>query len=400
MARTLGYDVVMRITQVRAQDPRYNIGPGKVEELARIVKELDVKKVIFFNELKPSQVFNLQEKLGVEVVDRFQLILEIFAQHAGSREAKMQIELARLKYELPRMREWIRRAKMRELPGFTRGPGGYQIDFHYRAIVKRISKIQRELEEIRRRKQLQRRVRTRVGLPVVVLTGYTNAGKTTLFNRLAKESKPVSNAPFSTLATVTRLVDVYGRKILLSDTIGFIDALPPLLIESFYTTLEELVYADLLLLVVDASEESSEIKRKLEASLKALSEVGVLDKPTIVVLNKIDRISEEELEKRIESVKLYYRDVVAISAKRGIGIEELKRALYKKVGKYVRLKIRIPTSEVSSLSSIKYARVLNMMTSSGLTTIELEVPEALLPRVKRLVEIADGDILVAEHAQA
>ena len=400
MARTLGYDVVMRITQVRAQDPRYNIGPGKVEELARIVKELDVKKVIFFNELKPSQVFNLQEKLGVEVVDRFQLILEIFAQHAGSREAKMQIELARLKYELPRMREWIRRAKMRELPGFTRGPEGYQIDFHYRAIVKRISKIQRELEEIRRRKQLQRRVRTRVGLPVVVLTGYTNAGKTTLFNRLAKESKPVSNAPFSTLATVTRLVDVYGRKILLSDTIGFIDALPPLLIESFYTTLEELVYADLLLLVVDASEESSEIKRKLEASLKALSEVGVLDKPTIVVLNKIDRISEEELEKRVELVKLYYRDVVAISAKRGIGIEELKRALYRKVGKYVRLKIRIPTSEVSSLSSIKYARVLNMMTSSGLTTIELEVPEALLPRVKRLVEIADGDILVAEHAQA
>ena len=176
LAKAAGYIVVGYITQKRKEEPRYNIGRGKVEELARKVKELGVGKVIFYNMLKPSQVFNLEEKLGIPVIDRIQLILEIFEKNAGSKEAKLQIELARLKYMLPRVKEWIKRAKLKELPGFSRGPGAYKLDVYYNSIRRRIAKIKDELKKIREQKKRREKYRRRIGLPLIVLTGYTNAG--------------------------------------------------------------------------------------------------------------------------------------------------------------------------------------------------------------------------------
>jgi len=383
LAHAAGYEVVGTILQRRKEDPRYNIGRGKAEELRDYVKGYGVDSVIFFNELKPLQVLNLREMLGVKVIDRFQLILEIFARHAGSKEAKLQIELARLKYELPRVREWVRRAKMRELPGFLRGPGSYQVDVYYRAIRRRIIRIRKELENIRKRKLIQRKMRDRIGFPTLVLTGYTNAGKTTLFNRLAKESKPVSASPFSTLATVTRLTDIYGRKVMVSDTIGFIDKLPPLLIEAFYTTLEEIRLADLLLLVIDSSEPPSEIERKLNASSEALKEVGVIDKPTIAILNKVDMLDESELRERMALVSKYHDVVVPISAITGMGIDELKKAIYDNLPKYGRMSLKVSSfDDLKVLDDVKFVQIKSIKELDDGLLLEIEGPEETLMRIQ------------------
>ncbi len=395
LAKAAGYDVVRVIIQKRKEDPKYNIGVGKVEELDKIIKEENIERVIFFNSLKPVQILNLKEKLRVEVIDRFQLILEIFAKHAGSREAKLQIELAKLRYELPRIREWVRRAKMRELPGFVRGPGSYQVDVYYKSILRRITKIRRELEEIRKHKSLHRKVRKSMGFPLIVLTGYTNAGKTTLFNRLTKESKPVSNIPFSTLATVTRLIDINGRKALISDTIGFIDNLPPLLIESFYTTLEEIRYADLLLMVIDSSEPVSEIKRKIRASIGILGEVGVISRPTIAVLNKIDLISEEELKERINIVREYYEKVVPLSAQLRINMNLLKRTIYNNLPKYERIVLKVQNlNDIDFLGNFKFLKINNIVENDDGVLLEIEGPEETLMKLHGYLRSQNKEIVI------
>ncbi|RLF15590.1 MAG: GTPase HflX [Thermoprotei archaeon] len=393
LAEAAGYKVVGILIQKRYPDSRFNIGSGKVKELKELISKLNAEKVIFYNQLSPNQVFNLQEELGVDVIDRFQLILEIFARHAGSKEAKLQIELAKLKYELPRIRELVRRARMKELPGISRGPGGYQVDVYYRAVRRRIAHIMRELEKIRKQKQIQRKARFTLGIPLVVLTGYTNAGKTTLFNRLARESKIVSSAPFSTLSTTTRLINFKGYKFLLSDTIGFIEDLPPLLIEAFYTTLEELIYADLILLVVDISEEIDEIKRKIDASMKILSEIGVLGKPIILVLNKIDKISNGELIERVEKVLPNFKYRVAISATKGYNIDRLCEIMVKLLPKVRIFKVALPVEKLPIVFSKFNKLRMRVIDIRDRALIELEVPHALMDHVQNYISGLGGHIL-------
>ncbi|MDT7915454.1 MAG: GTPase, partial [Candidatus Caldarchaeales archaeon] len=210
LCETAGYQVVYQVAQERYPHPQYNIGPGKVKELKKSVNELGIKKIVFENELKPVQEYNLAKELGVEVIDRIRLILEIFTLHASSLEARLQIKLASLKYELPRAKEKVRLAKKGEQPGFH-GLGAYEANVYYEEINRRIQKIQERLEKIMERKRRELGRRKRSGVPTIALTGYTNAGKSTLFSRLTEYPAEISSKLFTTLSTKRRLTRILGR---------------------------------------------------------------------------------------------------------------------------------------------------------------------------------------------
>ncbi len=337
LAEAANYRVLAYLKQYKRASGPFGIGRGKLEELKDLVKKLGAKKVIFYQSLKPAQVYRLEKELGVEVSDRIQLVLEIFARRAGSREAKLQIELARLRYELPLIRERIRLAKLGELPGFH-GGGRYDFDAFYRHAVMKMARIRRELSKLRERKKLHRERRARYGYPIVAITGYTCAGKTTLFNALTSETKLVDDKPFATLSTYIRRVNVYGIPVLVMDTIGFIQDLPPFLIDAFYATLEDLVYSTLILLVIDAAESLSEIERKVDTCLDVFAEIGAISKPIIGVLNKIDLVPTHVIDERIRFVRERFpelNEVVAISALRGWGLDLLKHVIAKYIPQFV-----------------------------------------------------------------
>ena len=346
--------MVGKIEQVRKADPKYQIGRGKVRELAKLVEETGAEKIIFDNFLKPVQAYNLAKETGVEVIDRFQLILEIFARRASTTEAKLQIELARLKRELTRAKEKVRLAKMGEQPGFM-GLGAYEVDVYYETIKRHIHTIQRKLKKIREKRKLHRRRRIELGFSSISLAGYTNAGKSSLFNALTREQVPVDNALFTTLSTTTRLINLYGRKVLLTDTVGFIDRLPITLIEAFHSTLEETIFSDLILLVVDISEPLADIERKISCSLDTIHKIGASGIPIVTAFNKIDLLSKEEVEHKIEVLKELAPNPVPISALYGINLDILKYELRRQLKNYVQVSFSVPmNSETMSFISWLY----------------------------------------------
>ncbi|MCD6242085.1 GTPase HflX [Candidatus Bathyarchaeota archaeon] len=354
LAESAGYTVVGKIEQIRKADPKYQIGRGKVRELAKLVEETGAEKIIFDNFLKPVQAYNLAKETGVEVIDRFQLILEIFARRASTTEAKLQIELARLKRELTRAKEKVRLAKMGEQPGFM-GLGAYEVDVYYETIKRHIHTIQRKLKKIREKRKLHRRRRIELGFSSISLAGYTNAGKSSLFNALTREQVPVDNALFTTLSTTTRLINLYGRKVLLTDTVGFIDRLPITLIEAFHSTLEETIFSDLILLVVDISEPLADIERKISCSLDTIHKIGASGIPIVTAFNKIDLLSKEEVERKIESLKELAPNPVPISALYGINLDILKYELRRQLKNYVQVSFSVPmNSETMSFISWLY----------------------------------------------
>ncbi|RLE61551.1 MAG: GTPase HflX [Thermoprotei archaeon] len=388
LAESAGYIVVDEIEQVRPPDPKYNIGRGKVEELKTIVYEKDVEKVIFFNELKPSHAYNLRKALRVDVIDRFELILEIFANRAGSKEAKLQIELARLKRELSFAKEYISLAKRGELHGFL-GGGKYAVDAYYTYVNSRISKIERELEKIRRQKNNRWKKRVKAGLYTVALTGYTGAGKTTLFNRLTGQNRYIDGKPFATLSTVSKRIRINGLPILVSDTIGFIDSLPETLFDAFYTTLGESTLADLLLLVVDISEPEEEIKRKILASVSTLYSLAIPKSKILLVANKIDKINKAEREAKRSILEKYTRNIVEISALNGEGIEELKEKILEMLPERTLEKIYIETKthrniikEIESKCRIVSIKPLD----GGIIELTIEGRKEVIEKYKRRVE--------------
>jgi len=313
LAEAAGYKVVNSTEQIRRPHPQFQIGRGKAEELAKMVFDLDAEKVIFGNELKPVQSYNIAKLTGVEVIDRLQLILEIFVRRASTMEAKLQIEMARLQYELAHAKEKVRLAKMGEQPGFQ-GLGRYEVDVYYDAVQRQVNSIRSKLKRIRKTRGLHRLHRRKLGFSSISLAGYTNSGKSTLFNSLTEEKVPVDAGMFTTLSTTTRAFDLFNFKILLTDTVGFIDRLPIPLIEAFRSTLEETIFSDLILLVVDTSEDQSEIKRKIFCCLDTIQEIGVAGISIITALNKIDLISDEDLEQKIEDLKGFSPNPVPISA--------------------------------------------------------------------------------------
>ena len=344
LAESAGYTVVGKMEQVRDPDARYQIGSGKVEELAQLVKEKGAEKVIFDNPLRPTQAYNLAKATNVEIIDRFQLILEIFTKRATTTEAQMQIQLAKLRYDLTQAKERVRLAKKGEQPGFM-GLGAYEVDVYYESVKREMHAMRRRLKKIRGKRVLHRERREELGFTSISLAGYTKAGKSSLFNSLAEETVPVDTALFTTLSTTTRLVTFSNKKFLLTDTVGFIDRLPLTLIEAFHSTLEETIYSDLILLMLDASEPDYLMEKKLSICIETIDRIGAAGVPIITVLNKIDLIPETEIQKKLEIMKEKATNLVPISALYRTNLEPLKQEVLKILSNYVRASFTIPLTK-------------------------------------------------------
>jgi GTP-binding protein HflX len=333
--------------QTRGPDARYQVGAGKVEELAALVKEKGAEKILFDNPLKPVQSYNLAKATKVEAIDRFQLILEIFTKRAATTEAKLQIQLATMKYELAHAKEKVRLTKKGEQPGFM-GLGAYEADVYSDAIKLQIQTIQKKLVKIREKRLLHRERREELGFCAISLAGYTNAGKTSLFNALTAETSRVGDKNlFTTLSTTTRLVEFSGREFLLTDTVGFIDRLPLTLIEAFHSTLEETIYSDVIILVLDFSEPVETIEMKNNVCLETINRIGASGIPLITALNKIDLLSETETNQRLEALGEKLRNPVLISALNGTNFDMLKLETLKNFESLVQASLTVPLTDQS-----------------------------------------------------
>ncbi|HDD40404.1 MAG TPA: GTPase HflX [Nitrososphaeria archaeon] len=393
LCKTAGYEVVYQLKQERPPHPRYNIGPGKLEELKKAVRELGIEKVIFENDLKPVQEYNLAKALKVPIITRTQLILEIFSLHASSIEAKLQIKLAELKYELSRAKEKVRLAKRGEQPGFH-GLGAYEADVYYDEIHRRMVSITKKLEHIKKHMDLIRVSRKEYGLPLISLAGYTNAGKSTLFNALTREEVKVSPQLFTTLTPTTRIARMNRKPVFISDTVGFIKNLPTLLIEAFYATLREIALSDLILLVADISEPLDKLRERIETSLQILYNIGAHNVPTILVLNKIDLTGVEEAKKRAEELDLGLPYVLT-SAKMGWGLRSLQETVSGMLKGFIRIEGKLPYNgeTMSMLNEIYQCSKVNEVTfDERFIKLDVEAPIRLAEKIRRCA--ADGSFKI------
>ncbi len=384
---------------MRAPDSRYQIGYGKVKELAELVKETGAQKIIFDNPLKPVQAYNIAKMTGIEAIDRFQLILEIFARRATTTEAKLQIQLARLRYELARAKEKVRLAKVGEQPGFM-GLGAYEVDVYYETVKRQIQTINEKLRKIRRKRVLHRERRMELGFPTISLAGYTNAGKSSLFNALTEEEVPVDDALFTTLSTTTRLVKFSRKRFLLTDTVGFIDRLPLTLIEAFHSTLEETIYSDLILLVVDVSEPLAIVEKKLSVCLETIERIEASSIPIITALNKIDLLSEIEIQQKMEKLEGKAPNPVPISALYKFNVDQLKEEIAKKLRNYVQTSFSIPLIDESMpfLSWLfNRADVQEIKYADNVAHVVFEAVPWFAEKVKSHVEALGGKIESFKH---
>jgi GTP-binding protein HflX len=355
LSRSAGLELVAEVLQRRRHDdPVTYLGRGKVADVELLLKEVEVDTVLVNGELKPSQHYQLEKRLQKEVLDRIGLVLRIFTERASSREARLQVERAKLQYEMPLLREWIHNAKGGERPGFLAG-GEYAVDIYYELSRKRMARIDHELRAIAENHETRRRRRTKEGYFTVSLAGYTNAGKSSIMRRLTDEEVLVEDRVFSTLSTTTRVVSPGERPILLTDTIGFISDLPPFLIESFRATIEEIFLSDLILLVLDASEERKEMEKKLRTSMEILFP-SVEEDDVIVVLNKTDKDRKNVLDASLlTSLLIPSATQVAVSAITGEGIDRLMGVIRERFQPPIPMELDIPSSsEAMSFLSTLY----------------------------------------------
>jgi len=358
LARAAGYEVVDIVTQTRKEDPAYHFGEGKVETIARRIAAEDATALILDNELGPYQTFNIGNKLpdGVRIVDRFRLILEIFGQRAQTRKAQLQVELAELRYELPRAEAKASLAKRDERPGFM-GLGEYD-ESRERDIKAQISRIRDELEQIEQTDQHRRQQRRESGFDLVALAGYTNAGKSTLLRQLAADlsvdenedihpdldtTAESENRLFTTLGTTTRQADFDRRDVLVTDTVGFISDLPHWLVESFKSTLDAVYRADLVLLVVDVTESVEEIREKLVTSHDTLYERN--EAPIVTVLNKCDQVDDEEIDRKREALSALAPNPIVVSARTGENVPALKDRIHHELPDFERERLVLPMTD-------------------------------------------------------
>lgn len=324
LADAAGYKVEKIVTQKNLTRSRYGVGRGKAEEVKVIADKLKPDTILFDEVLKPTQAYNLASVVKVEVIDRERLILEIFERRASTTESKTQIKLAQLRYDMTRARESVRLSSAGEQPGFY-GIGKYEADAYLLDIKRRVSALKKKLEKEVTKRQLHRNQRAKEGLMSISLAGYTSAGKTTLFNALTGEGKTTAASVFTTLSTATRAVGLQGDKVLLLDTVGFISKLPAYMIDAFKSTLEELSYAELVLLVIDISEPAHEVRHKLASSLEVIREFEVPESRIVYVLNKVDKTGVEDAFEKVGQLGiLASKRVIPVSARTGFNLDRLR----------------------------------------------------------------------------
>jgi len=350
LARTAGVEPAARLVQHRRQpDPRTYVGKGKLAELKQAYRSAAAEVLLVDDELTPSQQRLLENELQARVVDRAKLILDIFAQHAVTAEGKLQVELAQLEYNLPRMRGmWQHLERLGGGVG-TRGPGESQLETDRRLARRRIALLKERLEELQLQRDVRRKERRRTETPTVALAGYTNVGKSTLLNALTDASVSVRNRLFETLDPTTRSFDYDGRKYLVTDTVGFVRRLPHQLVEGFAATLEETLVADLVLHVVDASAPEARRVEQIAAVSAVLHEIGADELPVELVFNKVDAVASEEAQRLANR----YPDALQVSALTGEGLETLRERIADRFAeRFEPVRLLLPYSEGGKLHEL------------------------------------------------
>jgi GTP-binding protein HflX len=350
LSRTAGVEPVAELVQHRERpDPRTYVGKGKLEELKETFKRSGAESLIVDDELSPVQQRQLEDALQARVVDRTQLILDIFAQHAVSAEGKLQVELAQLEYNLPRMRGlWQHLERLGGGVG-TRGPGESQLETDRRLARRRVTLLRQRLRQLAKQRSTRRKARRRSETPTIALAGYTNVGKSTLLNALTGADASVDDRLFETLDPTTRGFEVEGRRYLVTDTVGFIRRLPHQLVEGFAATLEETLVADLVLHVADASASDDELVEMLAAVESVLAEIGAGELPMELVLNKVDAI--DPLRRRRLSNR--FPDALQVSARTGEGLDELRERIAERFGeRFEEVRLLIPYDEGARLAEL------------------------------------------------
>ncbi|MFW5689374.1 MAG: GTPase HflX [Spirochaetota bacterium] len=381
LTETLGLETVgEEMVRVREISPRYFLGGGKAEEIAERARDVEADVLVFDEELSPSQQRNWEQLSGITVTDRQGIILEIFAERAQTREARLQVDLARLEYLLPRLTSaWSHLSRQRGGRRGTRGEGETQLEVDRRMVQQRISSIKRDLKGVQGQRATARRQRTELPMPNGSIVGYTNAGKSSLLRALTGTDVLVANKLFATLDPATRRLELEGgQEVLLTDTVGFIRRLPHGLVEAFKSTLEETLLASFLLHVIDACDPSAIDHARI--TREVLEEIGSRDKPTIQVLNKTDAVDPAELD----LVRLSFPDAIAVSAVTGTGLDELREAIRDVVSTtFARIDVAIPHARYDLAALIhRTGRVLEERHAGASVNISAEVPE----RTRKLVE--------------
>lgn len=383
LCKTLGVEVVEWLWQKRAKpDPATYLGKGKLQKLKEVVEFCEADLVVVDDEITPVQYKNMQEELNIDVLDRTQVILEIFARHATSEEGKLQVEMASLLYELPRLVG--KGEELSRLGGGigTRGPGEPLLEVLRRHIKNRIAQLRKRLKEIEQERNTQRKQRLEKKIPHVSIVGYTNAGKSTLLKVLTDSDVYVADKLFATLEPVTRRLKLKsGRVVLVSDTVGFIRKLPHTIVSAFKATLEEIKYSDVLIHLVDASDPY--LEEKMKASERVLEEIGADKIPRILVFNKIDLCPRE----RIETLKWKYPEALFISAEKRIGLDQLLDTLEEIMGqKDIQETLKVPLEKIGQIYALKdRLEILNEDYREGYALITLKTDRETLEMLKRKV---------------
>ncbi|MCD6275471.1 MAG: GTPase HflX [Thermoplasmata archaeon] len=376
LVKSLGYEILTSIFIGEKRNPKYFVTRGKLEELKSRAKELSAKKIIIEGILKSSQWYNLEKELGIEVDDKVRLIIDIFADRAKSRDAMLQVEYARLQYEIPHLREIVHQVRVGEHPGWM-GGGEYEVADYYEMIRRKMARIRKEIEKIKIHREERRKLRREAGYILVGIAGYTNSGKSTLLKALSGKNVIIEERMFSTLSTRTSRVG--KEKILITDTVGFVEDMPPWLIKAFEPTLEEIYNADIVLLLLDGCDPPPILERKMNLVLDIIS--PKVRGKIVPVINKID--IAENLERKKEMVRVVAEPVL-ISAKMGEGLEELLTRIKLETG-VKRYRVRISPTRKDVLKFIERYGKIERLDAGEELCIEFEFPSNKLQGLKALI---------------